>query len=326
MTGRSEVAGLLLALLDGDPSGVARARVLDLLGPAVEAAPDDTVVVLQLRTPVSRLGHHRSMLTNPRFPPGPAELAVLADAVGLLSESDVDAILEALPLPGRAGLLRQRIHRLVAAGRVENAHAVADRLRDPLRGHRDVGLHLARAGDVDGFFAQWPRLEPRRATAELVELREELVSAVARSRGWQAALELVDSHARLGDRYVFAALAAGPIAPYDVLTALLDGALSGRLTEVQRGELLVDQLLRELPPDRDDTALPPEDPRVPALAERLGAIDGDRETIRGRDGQLVRLWPVVAEAATLKRVRALLRTPDLRRELSALRRDVRPRG
>ncbi|NLG20807.1 MAG: hypothetical protein GX555_05155 [Actinomycetales bacterium] len=326
MSERSETGTLLLALVDGGPPEAARARLLAALGPAVEAAPDDTVMIRQLLTPVARLEHHRSMLTNQSFPPGPAELAVLADAVGLLTEGDVDAILAALPPIEHGGLLRQRIHRLVTAGRLEEAHAVADTLKDPLRGHRDVGLHLARAGDVEGFFTTWPRLEPRRATAELVELREELVAAVARTRGWRAALDLVDDHPRLGDRYVFAALGAAPIGPYDVLQDLLDGDQGARLTEIQRGQLLVDELLREVEPSHQHVALPPEDPRVLDLAERLGAIDGDRATMRGRDWQLVRLWPLIAETTTLRRVRALVRAPNLRRELSALGREIRPPG
>ncbi|MCK0112291.1 hypothetical protein MWU75_09090 [Ornithinimicrobium sp. F0845] len=326
MTGRSEIATLLLALIDGGPAEGARARLLAALEPAVEAAPDDTLFIPQLLTPVARLEHHRSMLTRQAHPPGPAELAGLADAVGLLSEDDVDAILAALPPIAHGGLLRQRIHRLVTAGHLEEAHAVADSLKDPLRGHRDIGLHLARAGDVEGFFATWPRLEPRRATAELVELREELVAAVARTGGWRAAVELVDTHPRLGDRYLFSALGAGPIAQYDVLLGLLDGDLSGRLTEVQQAQLLVDELLREVEPSSHRVALPPEDSRVLALAERLGAIDGDRATIRVRDWQFVRLWPLIAEEATLKRVRALVRAPNLRRELSALGREIRPPG
>ena len=57
---------------------------------------------------------------------------------------------------------------MVLNGRLEDAHAVAGQMKEPLRGHRDVAHHLAELGDHHSFLAEWPRYEPRRATQELV--------------------------------------------------------------------------------------------------------------------------------------------------------------
>lgn len=303
--------------------------IMEGLRPAVLAAPEDAVVVLRGLSPVSSVRLQRYMFKEGALRSHDVpDLACLGYAVGLLGEADVDAILALLSPLWQGGLLRQRIYFQVRTGQVDEAHETADLLQDPLRGHRDVGLHLARAGDHERFFQEWPRLDPRRATKELVELREELVQAVARRDGWRTALDLVDSHRRLGERYVFAALSAAPIAPYDELTQLLAGGLGGRLAETERVRLLVDQLLREVPSvgyqdPADPASLPPdEDPRVAPLAERIGELTGDRQVVRVRDWQLVCLWPILDNPDTLRRVRALCRTPNLRRELSALPRDV----
>lgn len=315
--------------LSGQAGEEDEVAIMEGLRPAVLAAPEDTVVVLRGLSPVTWVHLQRY-----RFTEGVVrqhelhDLACLGYAVGLLGEADVDAILALLPPLQQGGLLRQRIYFQVRSGRVDEAHETADLLQEPLRGHRDVGLHLARAGDHERFFQDWPRLEPRRATKELVELREELVQAVARRDGWRTALDLVDSHRRLGERYVFAALSAAPITAYDELEQQLKGDLGNRLDETQRVRLLVDQLLREVTrvdyqDPADPESLPPnEDPRVAPLAERIGELTGDRQVVRVRDWQLVRLWPILDNPDTLRRVRALCRTPNLRRELSGLPRDV----
>ncbi|QFG68545.1 hypothetical protein [Ornithinimicrobium pratense] len=316
--GLSSLGTLFLEGLSGGAGDGTGATIRDRLRPAVLGAPDDAVLVLRGLSPVTSVGLNRWLLTEDAMTPV-ADLACLAYAVGLLQERDVDAILEQLTPLQRGGLLRQRIAHQVSIGRLHEAHQTAASLTTPLRGHRDVGLHLARAGDHARFFAEWPRLEPRRGTAELVELREELVRTVGRHQGWRAALELVDGHRRLGDRYVFAALSGGPVADYDELGRHLDADLGSRLTQTQRTQLLVDQLLREVPPAVTSA---PEDPRVLPLAERVGKLTGDRDVVRARDWQLVQLWPVVADEATLRRMRAMVRTPDLRRELTALRREL----
>lgn len=316
----SPLGGLLLRASSGDRSEADKLAVVQLVRPAVLAAPDDTQVPVALRpglTPLAGL-RHQVAETNLQWV-GLNDLAVLADAVGLLTEADVDALLATWSERFTWGLRRRRIGHLVAQGRLDDAHAEAELLKEPIVGHRDVGRHLALAGDHERFFAEWPRLEPRRKTAELVELREELVAAVARMEGWRAALSLVETHKRLGERYVFAVLSAGQVAAYGELEQLLTGELGDRLDDTQKLQLLVDQLLREVPRAEGEE---PEDARVLALAERIGELTGDRETVRARDWMLVRLWPVVGAEATLRRIRALIRTPNLRRELTMLPRDV----
>jgi len=44
--------------------------------------------------------------------------------------------------------------------------------------------------------------------------------------------------------------------------------------------------------------------------------------MRWRDGELFGLWPAFGEQATLDRVRAAVRTPQYRRELKVLARDL----
>lgn len=315
----SPLGELLLRRVQGDRSDAILDAILALLRPAVMEAPDDLPVFLALLAPPRSLGTVRYLVDErDRDRTSTVELACLAAAIGLLTDADLQELVDALPERHTSALRRHRIGRLVAAGRLDEAHAEAELLKDPLRGHRDVGLHLAWSGDHEQFFAEWTRLEPRRKTAELAELREVLVGAVARQEGWQAALALVDAHPRLGQGYVMAALAATEVAPYDELEQLLAGPLGQRLEEGDRVRLLVDQLLREVPPAEGGS----EDPRVLPLAERIGALSGDPELGRVRDSLLVRLWPLVAEETTLRRVRALVRTPNLRSELTALLRDV----
>lgn len=301
-----------------DPSADVAAEIMARLR-AVDPAdrPPDAVVITRTLSTITRLEHATHLLREGRDMSPMSDYACLADAMGLLTEDDVDSLLPLYDPIYRDGLLRQRILRLVRAGRLDDAHTVAEQMTEPLQGHRDVGHHLAKLGDHRSFFAEWPRYEPRRATQQLVEMRLTLVAAIGRRDGARAALHIVETHKRLGEKYVVAALASAELAPYDELLVRLDGELANRVDESARCSLLVDQMLRELPIDPEE-----EDPRVLPLAERIGRLDGDRGVRRHRDNQLFRLWPVLGDPATLKRVRALVRTPSIRRELTRLPREV----
>lgn len=143
------------------------------------------------------------------------------------------------------------------------------------------------------------------------------MAAVGRQEGPLAAFRLVETHKRLGDKYIVAALASAEIAPYDDLVQLLEGEFAGYVDESAKCSLLVDQLLRELPSYPEA-----EDPRVLPLAERIGQLDVEFWVRRHRDNQLWRLWPLLADQASLTRIRALVRTPNIRRELAHLPREV----
>lgn len=286
--------------------------------------PPDAVVMSRTLSNIDRVEHSTFMLRDGAPMTPMSDHACLADAMGLLSVEDVDALLPLYEPVYRDGLLRQRIRTMVIEGRLEDAHATAELMRKPLRGHRDAGHHLAERGDHARFFGEWPRYEPRRATQELVGLRQRLVAAVGRREGPRAALHLVQTHKRLGEKYVMAALASAEIARFDELVPLLEGELAGLVDEPAACSLLVelvDQLLRELPSGAEA-----EDPRLRPLAERIGRLDGDRPLRQMRDSMLFRLWPLIAEHSTLTRVRALVRTPSIRRELTQLPSEVTARS
>src|SRR5690606_31687310 len=84
-----------LAWARGEGSGSTTAQILERLRPAVREAPDDTVVTMRARTPVSRLDLQRRLVREDRPVEMTPDLAVLAYAVGLLEEQDVDALLQA---------------------------------------------------------------------------------------------------------------------------------------------------------------------------------------------------------------------------------------
>ncbi len=310
--------GELFVQYHHNPNDDVARRIMDHLRAVdFESMPEDAVVMMRTQSSPRILRLCGYMINQERSTSTMSDFACLADSIGLLSDEDVD---ELLPLYGpadRDGLRRQRIRRMVLAGRFDDAHAIAEQMGIPLQGHRDVAYHLAELGDHRNFFAEWPRYEPRRATKDLVKLRERLMVGVGRREGALAALELAKSHKRLGERYYPTALRSGQIAPYDSLVPLLEGELAEYLDQPDRCTLLVDQLLREVPKNPET-----EDPRVLELAERIGSLDGDKPVRQQRDGLLFRLWPIIGEASTLARVRALVRTPSYRRELMQLARET----
>jgi hypothetical protein len=67
-------------------------------------------------------------------------------------------------------------------------------------------------------------------------------------------------------------------------------------------------------------------PLLPGIVDRIIAVDPttDKTTMRWRDAELYGLWPAYGEQATLDRVRAAVRTPQYRRDLKTLARNLTP--
>ncbi|GAA3277645.1 hypothetical protein GCM10020218_026850 [Dactylosporangium vinaceum] len=147
------------------------------------------------------------------------------------------------------------------------------------------------------------------------DLKRRLVEGVARATGWEAALTLT-ADKRLGPafaRHAFTAFGAD----VDGLRRVLAGV--GALPELDQLALLAEAVRQAAGKD------PASDhPYLPELVDRIIAVDPatDRATMRSRDWLLFSLWPAMGEQATLERARRAIRTPQYKRELHRLPRDV----
>jgi hypothetical protein len=264
-------------------------------------------------TPVPYRDTVRS-LGRGRFDFADAACALLA--VGALDDADVDAL--AGYLPSYSGVRRQQVLNRLADGDLAGARAAAERIGDGLSwvGHRDIGTALADRGDTTGFLNDWKRYAAGRDRHGIADMRRRLVEAVARNDGWRAALAVTEDN-RVGPgfaRYAFSAL------DVEELRRVLTGDAAGLLTDMDELSLLAAAVVVASGhnPERDH-------PLLAGIVDRISAVDptADKATMRWRDAELFGLWPAFGEQATLDRVRAAVRTPRYRRELTVLPREVR---
>ncbi|OLF16275.1 hypothetical protein BU204_17955 [Actinophytocola xanthii] len=251
-----------------------------------------------------------------RFTFGDAACALLA--VGALGDPDVERLVRFLP--AHTGVRRQQVLNRLAVGDLTGAGAAADRIADGLSwlGHRDVGAVLAARGDAEGFFAGWRRYAASQDRQGMAELKQHLVAGVAHRDGWRAALAVTRDR-RIGPalaRFAFQPFLAGDV---EGLRHLLAGDAAGILTETDELSLLAGAVRAASGhnPEHDH-------PLLGEIVDRIIAVDPttDKATMRWRDGALFGLWPAYGDQATLDRVRAAVRTPRYRRELTTLAREV----
>lgn len=235
-----------------------------------------------------------------------ADAACVLLAAGELDDADVEALAEFLP--SYCGIRRQQVLNRLAAGDLAGARAAAT---DSVA-CRDIGAWLADRGDAAEFFGDWKRYEAGRDRHGMADLRRRLVAGVAANAGWQAALAVAGDK-RIGP--AFARYAFSFVTDLDELR----GAVAGVLSELDELSVLARAVRKASGhnPERDH-------PLLGEIVDRIIAIDPttDKATMRWRDGELFGLWPAYGDQATLDRVRAAVRTPRYRRELTVLARDL----
>lgn len=290
-----------------------RAGVLRLLADHLPVDGDGPLTVTRVKgTPVSYRAEVRRLGR-----PGPfdfADAACALFAVGALDDADVEAL--AGFLPAYSGVRRQQVLNRLATGDLAEARAAAGRIADGLEwvGYRDIGAWLADRGDTGEFFTDWKRYAAGQDRQGITELKRRLVVGVAGKDGWSAGLA-VTADRRIGPAFARFAFEAYPVDDVEGLR----GAVAGVLSE--RDELTVlARAVRQASghnPARDH-------PLLGEIVDRIIAVDPttDKATMRWRDDELFGLWPAYGERATLDRVRAAVRTPRYRRELTVLARDL----
>lgn len=235
-----------------------------------------------------------------------ADAACVLLAAGELDDADVEALAEFLP--SYCGIRRQQVLNRLAVGDLAGARAAAT---DSMA-FRDIGAWLADRGDAAEFFGDWKRYEAGRDRHGMADLRRRLVAGVAANAGWRAALA-VTGDKRIGP--AFARYAFSFVTDLDELR----GAVAGVLSELDELSVLAGAVRQASGhnPVRDH-------PLLGEIVDRIIAVDPttDKATMRWRDGELFGLWPAYGDQATLDRVRAAVRTPRYRRELTVLARDL----
>lgn len=260
------------------------------------------------------------------------DTACLLLAGGLISVATIRQAIDTCPhrlLP--AFLQRALVYRLLADGDLPAAREAADSPHfgdEQWVGWRAIGEHHALQADAAGFLSLWSRYGARHERDWMDGMRIDLVEAVSRARGWREALAL-SRHKHVGNPkahvHGLAFIALRPLAqhtPVQDLDHLLatapELATLETLDTLARLQLLVDALHASTPraPDRDPPALD-------GVLARLIAVDPSvsKQQSQRRDWLLTACWPLIGDAATLKRVRAAIRAPVYRRGLSALARD-----
>jgi len=251
-----------------------------------------------------------------------ADAACALVAVGALSDADVEKLVD--DLPASCGIRRQQVFNHSLDGDITGAREAAEKMGESRWvGYQDIARVAADRGDADLFFAHWKDYEAGRHRQSMPELKERLVSAVARRDGWQAGLALTKDK-RIGPSFgywAFVPFLDGGDVPG--LWNVLVGDAQGVLPELEELSLLTRSVVAASDPDPIT-----DHPMLGAVVDRLIAVDPtvDKATMRWRDGLLSELWPGIGEKATLDRVRKAVRAPSLRRELTNLARDVRPRS
>ncbi|GAA3453606.1 hypothetical protein [Dactylosporangium matsuzakiense] len=291
-----------------------RASVLGELEARLPADGDGPMTVTRVLGPVQP---YRLQVRSLRRP-GPfrfADAACALLAVGAVTDDGAETLRP--HLPPSCGIGRQQVLNRLAADDITGASAAADRIEGGTgwKGHRDIAAALADRGDAAGFFAGWKRCAPAKDRHGLADLKRRLVEGVARASGWEAALALT-ADKRLGPAFAMHAFTAFG-ADVDGLRRVLAGV--GALPELDQLTLLAEAVRQAAGKD------PASDhPYLPELVDRIIAVDPatDRAIVRTRDWLLFSLWPAMGEQATLERARKAIRTPQYKRELHRLPRDV----
>lgn len=226
---------------------------------------------------------------------------------------------------------RALVYRLLADADVAGAARAADSPvfgEEAWVGWRAIGDHHAAQADAPAFLALWPRYGARFQRSGIDDMRRQLVEAVSRVHGWRDALALT-RHKHIGNGahvHGMAYVALRPLAehtPVEELDALLHSApelaTCDALDELGRLNLLVDALRASTPrrPGQDPPMLNDVLGRIIAIDPRATKLQGQR-----RDWLLMDCWSLIGDPATLKRVRAAIRAPMYRRELSVLAKDT----
>lgn len=250
-----------------------------------------------------------------------ADAAIALVAVGAIGLDDAHRLLPLLP--PSSGMRRQLVVMHRDAGRLDKAEAEIVAMGDDAwLGWRDLARGWARDGDADSFFRHWSKYASAKERTRMDDLKRELVDGITRRRGWRQALDAVRSERRLGDAWSRQVLAtAGRSMSSGELVAVFAREAAGVLTRTTELEILLDALRRET------SRGPEDDPALLAgILDELIAIDPttSRDVMRRRDHLLFSSWPVIGRAETLARVRAAVRTPDLKRQLTVLARDISP--
>jgi hypothetical protein len=293
---------------------VPRERLLRELTARLPADGDGPLTVTRIRgTPVAYRATVDSLGRPGRFDFADAACALLA--VGALDDADVEAL--AGLLPSYSGIRRQQVLNRLAQDDLAGARTAADRIADGLGwvGYRDVGAVLADRGDVDAFFTDWKRYAASRDRQGMDDLKRTLVTGIATRDGWLPALAVTEDK-RVGPNYARFAFATKDV---EELQRLFAGDAASVLSEMDELTLLAKAVRKASGhnPERDH-------PLLGGIVDRIIAVNptADKATMRWRDAELFGLWPAYGEQATLDRVRAAVRTPQYRRELKVLARDV----
>ena len=300
-----------------------RDRIMKELRSRVTIDGDTPWVVTRILVHQIRLDPgHVEQIGRDFFEFGDAACALVACAA--LSLDEAREITDSMPTYDGRGLRRQIAMTLRDRDRLDEARTEADSIGAySWSAHRDIAWKLAVEGDHEAFFKHWADYAAGKERHTMAQLKSTLVWGVAEKHGWKAAVDFALAEKRLGTgfRGVGISQAAETMSPEQVIEFF---AHEAREVVTEQGELslLVAALLRSAP--RDPTI---EHPLLGQIIDRIIAIDPliDKATMRSRDLLLARLWPVMADVETLKRVRKGIRTPSLKRELTRLPRDVVPK-
>jgi hypothetical protein len=224
-------------------------------------------------------------------------------------------------------LQRAIVYRHLGDGDVESAKAACDDSvwgDEAWVGWRSVGEYFAAVADAKSFLALWPRYQARQERDWMDDMRRSLVIAVSRACGWREAVALTrDKHiGNKGHIHGMLYVALTPLAESGdtgPLRRLFDEPVLADLGEFGRLQLLVDAMKAGM--SRPAQTDPPE---LGEVLARVIAIDptASKQQSRQRDWLLLDCWPLVGEPATLKRLRAAIRAPLYRREISRLAKDI----
>jgi len=230
-------------------------------------------------------------------------------------------------------LQRAIVYRLLADGDLPAAiEAAASPNFDQEQwvGWRAIGEYHAARADALAFLSLWPKYESRQKRDWIDDMRRQLVDTVSRTHNWRDALALTRDK-RIGAKghiHGMAYVALRPLAKQatvpeldHLLATAPELARLEALGALARLQLLVDAMRASTPRTPAD-----DPPNLDAVLTRIIAVDptASKQQSQHRDWLLMDCWPLIGNAATLKRVRAAIRAPVYKRELSALARDVAP--
>ena len=236
-----------------------------------------------------------------------------------LTPADLAPLLPALSWADAGRLHRQSARAWAEAGDLDRAAVEAEAMGDhdlSHIGYREIGDVFAVRGDAAGFFRHWKTYAASKDRRDMTRRKERLVAAVARHRGWQAALK-VCTDKRIGSDFHMKALGELGVADLEEALASLP---PGTVSQSDRLFLLVDAVVSESPdaPEADH-------PRLPSLLDEIIALDptSSRDTMRERNWLLQRLWPAYGDQASIDRAYKAARGPSAKGELGKrLARDI----